>query len=565
MQCPTCGSNTPGTLGTCSNCDAPIDVYSVGPAVPLGAPVGEAPADALGERTMMVPPPATSWAPSSDPLVPSSDPLAALYDPLAPAPPSTGAAQPGAAQPGAAQWGVAQWEAAQPEAQQQGAPQQGAPQQGSTPPAGMLPPADSESTAAWTFDPDADPPTPAAGTAMTGTGGFGAVPPPSPWTSDQPSGGAFASPAREPSAFGAGPEPERTASIVPESWFAQPRKPQEPEAEPTQVWAPQTPQADQGWGAQPGMGDALDAATQIAPAPMMNPGMPAEHGTRLDFNPNFDQTRMDQGGGMGGPMGAPPMGAPPMGGAPMGPGGPIGPGMAPMGPGGPLGPGGMGQGAAYPGFPGQAPPRSGGRTSKPLLIAVSALVVVALVTVVIVMWPSGGDKNKGATSKTPPSGKTKVAQTNKLLSATRQQAGAMNDVLNASSGTRRILAGALGRARTCEQLPAAIQGFQTVARQRQNQLQRAQGLKVDKLAGGERLRATLRQSLQASLEVDQSLLRWAEQNQRKCKGKPRPDASRAPGRAAWERRATLTKRQFVAQWNPVARSNGLPPRTWQQV
>ena len=43
MQCPTCGNDTPGTLGKCSHCEAPIDVYSVGPIAPLSAPVADAP------------------------------------------------------------------------------------------------------------------------------------------------------------------------------------------------------------------------------------------------------------------------------------------------------------------------------------------------------------------------------------------------------------------------------------------------------------------------------------------------------------------------------------------
>ncbi|WP_143219631.1 hypothetical protein [Actinomadura sp. CNU-125] len=62
MQCPTCGSNTPGTLGRCSNCEAPIDVYSLGPQPPLGAPVADAP------------PAGPSWTPSAPPAPPGQGP-----------------------------------------------------------------------------------------------------------------------------------------------------------------------------------------------------------------------------------------------------------------------------------------------------------------------------------------------------------------------------------------------------------------------------------------------------------------------------------------------------------
>ncbi|TDD63688.1 hypothetical protein E1298_43400 [Actinomadura rubrisoli] len=361
-----------------------------------------------------------------------------------------------------------------------------------------------------------------------------------------------------PSSFGSEPLPE-PKSIVPESWFAQPRKPQEPDAEATQMWTPQAQPGDQSWGAPMHAagggpqgeatmldGTVLDGATQMAPGPAMGSGMPADQGTRLDFN---------AGPGQNGLMGAPPMGA----------GGPMGAGMPPMGPGGPMG-GQAGPGdPAFPGYQHQPPARSGGGTSKPLLIAVSALVAVAVAAVAFVVWPSGDGSDPGAKPAKPRPGNTKVAQTNQIPSASRQQAGAMNAVLNASVDTRRVLAGALGRARTCKDLPTAIQGFQTVAQRRQNQLRRTQSLKLDKLSNGERLRGSLRQALQASLEVDQALLLWAQRNQRKCKGKPRPDAAHAPGRAVSEQRATLAKRQFVVLWNPVAKRTGQPQRSWQRV
>ncbi|QXJ23977.1 hypothetical protein AGRA3207_005217 [Actinomadura graeca] len=492
MQCPTCGSNTPGTLGKCSNCEAPIDVYSVGPAAPLGAPLGaparEAAADALGDRTMMVPPP-SSWSP--EPASVSTPPLGA--PPVPPVPPAPAVPAPG-----------------------------------------TLAPADSESTAAWTFDPGAD----SGGYDALQSGGYdslqsggydtlqpsqpswmgGVTPPPTPIP---------AAPA-VPAAPEPAPEPE---SIVPESWFAQPRKPQEPEAEATQVWTPQPAPSDQAWGAPPPvqapatMADAtaLDGATQFAPGPMGAPPLDA-------------------------PMGAVPLGGVPDQGTAMLPAGSAGQGGPP-----------------YAGYPGQGPARSGGGTSKPLLVVVSALVTVAIAAVAFVMWPSGGDGKGTAKSSPTAHSNTKVAQTNKIPNAARQQAGAMNAVLNASVDTRRVLAGALGQARTCKDLPQAIQGFQTVAQRRQNQIRRTKNLKLDKLSNGERLRASLNQALAASLQVDQVLLQWAQRNQAKCKGKPRPDAAHVPGRAAAERRATLSKRQFVVLWNPVARSTGQPQRSWQRV
>ncbi|WP_030174920.1 hypothetical protein [Spirillospora albida] len=475
MQCPTCGHHTPGTLGTCSNCDAPIDVYSAGPATSpprpadgFGPPPGQGDAfgQGVGDPTLAAPPPAPSW---STPPTPLSAPTA---------PPQAGAPL---------------YEASSP------APEQ-------------APLHDPESTAAWTFDPDADPPTPQAGTPAPA------------WNSAPPAPTFGSLPVREPEA------PE---SIVPESWFAQPRRPSG-DTGGTQILPP-----------QPG-GPAMDGATQITPGPMMG-GVP-QSGAPFGMNPGFDQTRLDQPR-----FGEPRFGGPQFGGPQFG-----GPQFqqGPMGP--PMGPGGF------------APPPSGGRAgngpSKPLLAAVGALVTVAVVTIAFVAWPSGGDPASGAQPSASSSGKQQpVAQKNPISAAARAQAAAMNAVLTDSHETRRVLARALAGAGKCKTLPAAIQGFQTVAQRRQNQIQRTQNLKLDRLAGGERLRGSLRQALQASLDVDRVLLVWAQQTQGSCRGKPRPSAAQVPGRAAHERRATLAKKQFVTLWNPVAKDTGQPRRAWTQV
>ncbi|MEO3826920.1 hypothetical protein [Actinomadura sp. B10D3] len=475
----------------------------------MGAPVADAPpaggGDAIGDRTMMVPPPTPSWAspPAPDAAVP---PGGASPQQTSPEPP------------------------AQPPLQLSVEPT------GPTPAAASpLPPADPEDTAAWTFDPN----------DYDESGGFSTPPPPPAWANEQPASEPPAGNAPS-TGFGADEQPSGAQSIVPESWFAQPRKPEAPEAEATQVWGQQQP-------AGPPQ-TMLDAdATQLAPPPAnlapppANLGMP---GPGQGFGGPMDQTRMDQTRmDPGSPMAAP---------MPMGP---MGPGMQPMGPGGP-GFGGFPPGQMQPGplQPGQ----SSGGTSKPLIAAVAALVTVAVGAVAFVAWPSG-DESSAGTNPSPAASQTQVAQKNAIPPETKQQAAVLNKILNDSVDTRRVLAGALGRAGKCKTLPQAIQGFQTVAQRRTNQLNRTKALKVDKLANGERLRASLSQALTASLQVDQVLLRWAQTNQPRCKGKPRPSAARVPGRAAIEQRATTAKKQFVVLWNPVAKKTGQPQRSWKRV
>jgi hypothetical protein len=227
-----------------------------------------------------------------------------------------------------------------------------------------------------------------------------------------------------------------------------------------------------------------------------------------------------------------------------------------MGPQGPHAP--MGYDQGMPGYP---PPPHTNKASKPLLIAVSALVTVAVLSVGLVLWPGGDDEPPTARSTPTPSQNTPVAR-KEPISPARQQAARMNALLNTSAAARRELAGALNGTAKCETLPAAIRGFQGVAQRRTNQMQHAKRLRVDKLRNGPRMKLTLYQAFRASLEADQRLLAWANKAKQKCRGKPRPDVGKAPGRISAERRATIAKKQFVAMWNPVARATGQQPRQW---
>ncbi|MEW2355389.1 hypothetical protein [Spirillospora sp. NPDC029432] len=472
MQCPTCGTNTPGTLGTCPNCNAPMGNGS-SPGAPLGAP------PAIGDQTIVVPPATPAWTidipagapggvPDGMPADPPKEPAAQAAAPPAPAGPGDGP---------------------------------------------------SESTAPWAFDPNDD------------SGAYPEAPPPPAWASGQPAvpPSPSASPqpqppqpaqalSPEPHPMGSPPPPSETSgpyeSIVPESWYARPRKPDaQAERDPgVQQWAPQP--------TSPGVG-AGDIYGQTAV--MDSGGYPAGGATRLD----------QPGMGMGAPMG------------PM---------DASLGP--PMGPAGPDQGMGH--YP---PPEGSNKASKPLLIAVSALVAIAVVSVGLVLWPGGDDKPPAAQASPTPSQNTPVAKKEPIGPA-RQQAVQLNALLNASADTRRELAAALNGTAKCETLPAAIRGFQGVAQRRTNQMRRAKALKVDKLANGARMRVTLYQAFKASLEADQRLLAWANKAKRKCRGKPRPAVSKAPGRIPAERRATIAKKQFVTMWNPVARATGQPQRLW---
>jgi hypothetical protein len=508
MQCPTCGTNTPGTLGTCSNCNAPIDRPSspmgapppmdfgdstmvvpgpLGPAPAGGSPAGSTPPAAgttpppeFGDSTMVVPPLTPSW--SSDPA-PSPSPSQASTPP----PPSSPLAAPTPLE---------------------------------------APPSDStsESTAPWSIEDDED------------SGGFDTVSPPPPpaWASSSPSPSPQPAPqaSPQPSPLEQS-DPGGSDSIVPESWFAHPRKP-DAQAENAQ---PLDEQATQMWGGS------------ASPAPSPYPG--AAQPTMFDQGygdtgaTQLDHGTMHMGAPMGQPMGPPDMG-PPMGG------------MYPMQPmGAEMGPGGY--------YPPAKPKGPGAQASKPLLIAVSALVTIAVVAVAMVLWPGGDDTPPVAGTSSPSPSNTQVAQKEPLSSSAKQQATQVNRLLNTSASAKRTLTQAINASARCKTLPKAIRGYQAVAQRRAAQVKRVDELQFDQLRNGERMRSTLKQSFQASLDADLRLLAWANAAKKDCKGRPAPNVAHAPGRTAAERRATASKKQFVSLWNPVAKQAGLPSRVWTGI
>ncbi|WP_067475526.1 hypothetical protein [Actinomadura hibisca] len=456
-------------------------------------------AQGLGDKTMMVPPPTPSWAPAEPQGAEPQGSGQQGSGPLSPAPQGTGPM------------------GTPPPAQLNGAP------------------ADPESTAAWVFEPDADDePAPPTASATPGAADATQIAPPPAW-------------AEQPHAGTPGSE-----SIVPDSWYAKPRKP-EPEAAAPPTWN-EAPAAPAGWNEAPAAPPSWNEAPAAPsnwnepPAAQPQPNTPAP--TQMDWNaqpaaPQWGATAvlgangpatqaMDQGPqGFGPPQQPPPGGQGPFGGQ-------------------------FGEQGGYPAP--AAPSPSGSKAGKPLVIGVCALVLVAVATVGMVMWPEGEEKKAPTASATDPAA-AKETQ-NKKQDPAVAQAVQVNLLLNASSDTRRTLARSLTLTGKCQDLPQAISGFQEVATRRQNQLRRTAGLKLDKLQQGERMRAHLRQSFQASLQVDQSLLTWAQRNQRHCKGKPRPDAAKAPGRAPAEQRATLSKKRFVVLWNRVAKKTGQPTRQW---
>jgi hypothetical protein len=192
--------------------------------------------------------------------------------------------------------------------------------------------------------------------------------------------------------------------------------------------------------------------------------------------------------------------------------------------------------------------------SRSLIIAVTVLVVAAVLAVAVVMWPGGDSKSPGSSSPAA------VKKSAKGASGGHQQAVAVNAILNASGTSRGELGRALTAARKCTGLGTAIAGMQTVASQREQQITHTKALKVDALANGTRIRSTLAKAINNSLEVDKAYLAWAQAAQNGCKGKPKSNADYKRG-GQLSVQASAAKRQFAGLWAPVAKKEKLPRRS----
>jgi hypothetical protein len=190
---------------------------------------------------------------------------------------------------------------------------------------------------------------------------------------------------------------------------------------------------------------------------------------------------------------------------------------------------------------------------RPLLIVVAAAAVVAIVAgIVLVHALSGSPPASGAT------GSTSATSSASSPDGRRQAATRLDALLAQSVTDRAAVTNAAEDVRGCGQsLSQDARTFAHSASSRQQLLSRLAGM-----PGRSQLPAAMLQDLtsawQASAQVDTDLGRWAQDNAtRGCHHhRGRSDAFlRASG--APETRATVAKRAFAAQWNPIARQYGL--------
>lgn len=147
----------------------------------------------------------------------------------------------------------------------------------------------------------------------------------------------------------------------------------------------------------------------------------------------------------------------------------------------------------------------------------------------------------------------------------REQALAIDDLLEESGPSRRRLRPAIEKVLSCSDVDTGIETIEDVTRERTEQVERAGKLSVDALPNGADIKDALVKALRASLRADKSYLRWADRfGAAGCRGRANGDPDYDAGQAA-SREATSAKAEFVEIWNPIAQEEGLPERTDREI
>ncbi|WP_283134806.1 hypothetical protein [Rhizohabitans arisaemae] len=170
---------------------------------------------------------------------------------------------------------------------------------------------------------------------------------------------------------------------------------------------------------------------------------------------------------------------------------------------------------------------------------------------VVLPPPPGADPGSGSE---PPSAEG---------SPGKEQALAVDELLDGSEPSRGALGPAIGRVRRCEEAGTAT--IERVTEERGEQLALAETLTVDALAGGEELKERLIRVFRSSKNADEGYLAWARRFVAGgCAGEVGADPDYRRGEDA-SREAVAAKRDFVELWNPIAEREGLKPRSAAEI
>lgn len=202
-----------------------------------------------------------------------------------------------------------------------------------------------------------------------------------------------------------------------------------------------------------------------------------------------------------------------------------------------------------------------------LLIGLLAVVAIGGITATVVLLLHSHTKTvvihphpSSTTTLVPP---TSTSSTSNLQS---QQAAALNGLLAQSSSDRNAIDNATSDIRNCGNLAQNQATLQTAAQSRQTILNQLSQLDTSQLPNSSQLISSLTTAWQASLQSDNSYATWAgDLIQSGCVGQASTDDASWQAAQTSDTAATAAKNQFVAAWNPLAATFGLPQYQENQI
>jgi hypothetical protein len=130
--------------------------------------------------------------------------------------------------------------------------------------------------------------------------------------------------------------------------------------------------------------------------------------------------------------------------------------------------------------------------------------------------------------------------------------------MNQSAAAHAGINAAISNIANCKTVPAAITVLTNAANTRNTLQNQARALDISALAGAGALRASLLNSLSASSAADAEYAAWGSQVKAACKA-PAPHTAHYLAAGRWDGAATKSKTTLASEWNPMAKTLGLPP------
>lgn len=149
----------------------------------------------------------------------------------------------------------------------------------------------------------------------------------------------------------------------------------------------------------------------------------------------------------------------------------------------------------------------------------------------------------------------------------RQQAAALNELLDRSALQRDRVATATGQIERCEGLSAARQDLLDAAAGRQSLVNELNQMDLSDLPDNQRLSVDLEDAWDASADSDRNYADWAQQSQATgCPpGGPAPRTAAHRAAQSTDQLASESKESFVELWNPIGSAYDLPERTAREI